>query len=88
MRLSGRIVAALETGCRRGELLGLQWGDVNLPSKKLIIRAENGKDGEVRTIPISARWQLCSRSQRRIQRDANIRPLRLCLAYRGPGREH
>src|SRR5262249_45978355 len=55
VRLSGLIVAALETGCRRGELLRLQWGDVNLAEKELTIRAENAKDRDVRTIPISAR---------------------------------
>lgn len=55
VRLSGLIVAALETGCRRGELLGLQWADVNLQRCELLIRAENAKDGDVRTVPISSR---------------------------------
>lgn len=54
-RLSGLIVAALETGARRGELLGLQWDDVNLERRELLIRAENTKDAEVRRLPISSR---------------------------------
>jgi integrase len=55
VRLSGLIVAALETGCRRGELLGLRWEDVALQRGELLIRAENAKDGKVRTVPISTR---------------------------------
>jgi integrase len=55
VRLSGLIVAAIETGCRRGELLGLRWSDVNLPRHELLVRAENAKDRDVRTVPISAR---------------------------------
>jgi integrase len=42
------IIAALTTGCRRGELLSLQWGDVDLRRGRLCIRAENAKDGESR----------------------------------------
>lgn len=55
VRLSGLIVAAIETGCRRGELLGLQWADVDLKRLELLIRAENAKDADVRTVPISTR---------------------------------
>ena len=51
------IIAALETGCRLGELLGLQWRDINDEHGELTekIRAENAKDGENRRIPISDR---------------------------------
>ena len=49
------IVAALETGCRLGELLGLQWRDINEEHGELTVRAENAKDGEVRRIPVSGR---------------------------------
>jgi integrase len=55
LRLSGLIIAALETGCRRGELLSLQWGDVDLGRRELVIRAGNAKDREVRRLPISTR---------------------------------
>ena len=49
------IIAALETGCRRGELLSLQWQDVNLVTNKLTIRAEKAKTRKARYPPISPR---------------------------------
>jgi integrase len=49
------IIAALETGCRRGELLSLTWADVDLPHRELTIRAANAKDREQRILPISSR---------------------------------
>ena len=58
VRLSGLIVAALETGCRQGELLALQWADVHLAKATLLVRAVAvgaKKTGAARTIPISTR---------------------------------
>jgi integrase len=49
------IIAALETGCRRGELLTLTWRDVNLTRRELTIRAERSKTATGRVLPISAR---------------------------------
>ena len=49
------IIAALETCCRRGELLSLQWKDVSLSRGLFTIRAEKAKDGETRHLPISPR---------------------------------
>jgi integrase len=54
-RLQNLIIAAIETCCRRGELLNLQWRDVSLQRGELTIRAEHAKDGETRVLPISAR---------------------------------
>lgn len=54
-RLQRLIVAALETACRRGELLSLVWRDVDLPGRELRIRGEKAKDGEDRILPISSR---------------------------------
>jgi integrase len=54
-RIYGVIVAAIETGCRLGELLGLQWGDVDLDRRELRVRGENTKDAETRRLPISIR---------------------------------
>jgi integrase len=54
-RLQRLIVAALETGCRRGELLSLQWRDVDRPRGELHIRAEHTKDQDDRLLPISSR---------------------------------
>jgi integrase len=50
--LYGLIVAALETGCRLGERLALQWRDVDLDRRDLRIRGENTKDEETRLLPI------------------------------------
>ncbi len=55
VRLSGLIVAAIETGCRRGELLNLRWANVSMVRRELLVLAENAKDGDPRTVPLSAR---------------------------------
>ena len=46
------VLAALHTGARRGELLGLHWGDVNLERSEVTFRAT--KNGEPRTVRLSA----------------------------------
>jgi integrase len=53
--LHGVIVAMLETACRPGELLSLQWGDVNLERGELTIRAAKSKTRTERILPISGR---------------------------------
>jgi integrase len=47
------IIAALETGMRRGELLSLTWLDVSLSRNEITVRAENTKNNETRIVPIS-----------------------------------
>lgn len=47
------IVLALATGARWGELVNLTWPEVDLKAKKPVIRLENTKNGERRTIPIT-----------------------------------
>jgi integrase len=57
-RLQSLIIAAVETGMRRGELLALVWGDVDLGQRTIFVRAqEEGarKTGTARTVPISQR---------------------------------
>ena len=49
------IIAALETGCRRGELLKLQWRHVDLTRGRLNIPREITKTDEGRTVVVSAR---------------------------------
>jgi integrase len=51
------IEAALETGCRRGELLTLQWSQVRLdgPRPALVLTAAKTKTKTLREVPISAR---------------------------------
>ncbi len=55
VRLQRVIIAALETGCRLGELLSLQWADVSLARREIIIRGAKAKDGELRVLPMSGR---------------------------------
>ena len=54
-RLQNLIIAALESACRCGELLSLQWRDVDLERGELTIRAEKAKDGDTRVLPMSSR---------------------------------
>jgi integrase len=49
------IIATLETGCRRGELLELQWREVNLKRREMTLRSENTKTRTGRVVPLSAR---------------------------------
>ncbi|MFN7982952.1 MAG: site-specific integrase [Vicinamibacterales bacterium] len=51
-RLRDLIVAALASGCRRGELLGLQWRDVR--AQELVLPATKTKARRDRRIPISS----------------------------------
>jgi integrase len=53
--LHGIVVALLETACRVGEILQLQWKDVSLERRELIIRAEKARTRTDRLIPISSR---------------------------------
>ena len=49
------IIAALETCCRLGELLQLQWRDLSLARGEILLRAEKTKTRTDRIIPISTR---------------------------------
>lgn len=49
------IIAALETGCRRGELLKLQWRHVDLMRGRIALPEDITKTGVGRQVPISAR---------------------------------
>lgn len=49
------IAALLETGCRVGELLSLQWKDVHDDS--ILIKAEKAKTARARAVPITAKFR-------------------------------
>jgi len=51
--LRGVITAMLETCCRPGEILSLQWQDVDLETREFTIRAEKAKTHRARRFPIS-----------------------------------
>jgi integrase len=58
VRLQWLIIAAIETGCRAGELLALQWADVSMDARTVLIRAvEVGakKTERSRLLPMAAR---------------------------------
>lgn len=48
------VLLALNTGLRRGELFGLDWGSIQLTGKLLTVAAETAKDGEDRHVPLNA----------------------------------
>jgi integrase len=47
------VLLALNTGMRRGELLGLKWGSVNLSGRQITVTAETAKSGHTRRIPLN-----------------------------------
>ncbi len=62
------IIALLDTACRLGEILWLQWKDVNLERRELTIQAVKAKTRTSRILPISSRL-LASLEMRRIGPD-------------------
>jgi integrase len=44
---------ALNTGCRRGELLGLEWNRVDIQHKKILLEARHTKTRRRRTVPLN-----------------------------------
>ena len=57
------ISVALHTGMRRGELLGLAWGDVDFEQGLITVR--NTKNGDTRHIPMTERVRLTLERHRR-----------------------
>ncbi|HZI19384.1 MAG TPA: site-specific integrase [Pyrinomonadaceae bacterium] len=49
------IIAALETGMRRGELLKLKWSDIDFERRIILVRAFNTKTMRAREVGISSR---------------------------------
>jgi integrase len=47
------VLLALNTGLRRGELLGLTWADVNWTSRLLAVRGVTAKSGLTRYVPLN-----------------------------------
>jgi integrase len=47
------VMLALNTGLRRGELLGLTWGAVNFTGRMLTVTAATAKSGHTRRIPLN-----------------------------------
>ena len=60
-----RIIGALETCCRQGEMLRIQNRDVDWTQHQVVIRGVNAKDGENRRIPFDPRGRLAPILKRR-----------------------
>lgn len=68
--LADLIVVAVMTGCRKGELLGLEWSRVDFEANVIRLRASDTKAGKARLVPINeaAREALQRRFQYRSER--------------------
>jgi integrase len=53
--LHGVVIALLDTACRVGEILSLQWRNVNMERRELVIEAIKAKTRTARIVPISTR---------------------------------
>ena len=51
--LEPMVILSLNTGLRRGEILSMEWGDVNFSKKQIMIRARNAKSRKMRYIPLN-----------------------------------
>lgn len=60
---------ALNTGCRSGELLGLEWNRVDLKAGLIFLEAEHTKTGKRRSVPLNqtARQAIINRLRFRVQ---------------------
>ena len=68
--LADLVTVAVMTGCRRGELLGLEWSRVDLKANVLHLGSEHTKAGKVRLVPLNsdAREALINRFRFRASR--------------------
>jgi len=67
------VIAALDTGCRSGELKQLEWGDVDVARRTIVIRAMSTKTLRRRQVPMTKRVfaiLLALRDSRTLQGDA------------------
>lgn len=47
------VLLALNTGMRRGEILGLEWSEVDLKKRNVTVKGEGAKSGSTRHIPLN-----------------------------------
>jgi integrase len=74
------ITFSVETGCRRGEMLSLQWKDVDLFKK--VVNIFGSKTGEKRTIPLTPKAFEVLRDRQRVRE--KVRLIRDDLVFTHP----
>jgi integrase len=81
--LRSMIVAAVDTGMRRGEMLALRFGDIDDRRQLIVLRGETTKSKRTRVVPISTArlkavvdWYVSTQTRR------GSRPRRSCSAMR------
>jgi len=74
------IIFSIETGCRRGEMLSLQWNDVDLFKK--VVNIFGSKTGENRTIPLTQKTFEVLRGRQRVRE--KVRLIRDDLVFTHP----
>ncbi|MFT6902337.1 MAG: integrase [Colwellia sp.] len=77
------VLLAMNTGIRKGELLSLQWHDINFDNKILTVDFENAKSGNTRHLPLNTeafngliQWQNLSGIEGYVFKDKNNQPLK------------
>lgn len=72
------VILAINTGMRKGEILSLNWNDVNLENKVLTVDFQNAKSGNTRHIPLNTQafnvlndWQKLSGNIGYVFKDSN-----------------
>lgn len=63
------VVAALDTGARKGELLAIRWSDINALQRSITLRAMTTKTMNTRIVPLSGRflvalYQMCGKVEK------------------------
>ncbi|KXI26790.1 site-specific integrase [Paraglaciecola hydrolytica] len=76
------VLLAMNTGMRRGEILSLEWQNVDLTNRNLTIISDNAKSGKTRHIPLNTEafqtlnnWKLDSGSLGALFKGQNGKPL-------------
>lgn len=52
--LRALVTVALNTGLRRGELLALQWSDIDFKRRMLVVHGSGAKSGQTRHVPLNS----------------------------------
>ena len=72
------VILAINTGMRKGEILSLNWNDINLENKVLTVDFQNAKSGNTRHIPLNtlafnvlSDWQKLSGNIGYVFKDSN-----------------